>query len=126
MDNFWFKSLNRLTVSTNLKAAYQQVFKPGAPGGQHPPPGEEHTKASGEARDLGKRVVLSEVNQSEKDKCHKTSLTCGTRSTKHMNKQNWNRPIDVELKLVGSRGEGAGALGETGEGIKKDKLVAAK
>ena len=50
-------------------------------------------------------IMLSEISQSEKDKCHIISLTC------EMNKQNRNRVIDTENKLIVSRGEG-----EVGDG----------
>ena len=43
-----------------------------------------------------------------------------------MNKQNRNRVIDAENKLMVARGEGGGRLGEKGEGIKKYKLVVTK
>ena len=43
-----------------------------------------------------------------------------------INKQNGNRVIDAENRLMVARGERFGGLGEKGEGIKKYKLVVIK
>ena len=43
-----------------------------------------------------------------------------------MNKQNRNRLIDTENKLMATRWEGGKGVGERGEGIKKYKLVITK
>ena len=43
-----------------------------------------------------------------------------------MNKQNRNRLIDTENRLMDARWEGGGKLGAKAEGIKKYKLVVTK
>ena len=43
-----------------------------------------------------------------------------------MNKQNRNRPIDTENRLIVARREGTGGLGEKHEGIEKHKMVVTK
>ena len=50
-------------------------------------------------------IMLSEISQSEKDKHHMISLTCGIRWTKLTKKQNRNRFIDTENKLTVVRGK---------------------
>ena len=56
-------------------------------------------------------IILSEVNQTEKDKYHMISLTCGIWKKRHKwtYLQNRNRPTDIENKLTVTkreRGEG--------------------
>ena len=58
--------------------------------------------------DLG-IIILSEVNQMEKDKYHISSLTCGIYKKIHINLfTNRNRLIDIENRLVVAKGRGMG------------------
>ena len=50
-----------------------------------------------------KSITLSEISQTEKDKYHMISFTCGIQRTKEMKKQNRNRLIDAENKLMLAR-----------------------
>lgn len=62
----------------------------------------------------------------EKDKYHVTSLPGRTQRTKAKDKQNRNRLKNTENKLVGTRGEGVGLLGEKWKGNKKYPLIVTK
>ena len=50
--------------------------------------------------------MLSEISQIEKYKHCMISLICGIQKTEQMNKQNRNRLIDTENKLVVNKEEG--------------------
>ena len=50
-------------------------------------------------------IMLSEINQTKKDKYYTISLVYRIQRT--MNKQNRNRLIDAENKLLVARGEGS-------------------
>ena len=65
-------------------------------------------------------IMLREVSQSEKDKCHRISLTYGIYETKQAKKKEWeinlrNRLLPLKNKLMVIRGE-AGGMGEIGDG----------
>ena len=51
-------------------------------------------------------IILSEVSQTEKDKYHTISLTCGTKKGTYL--QNRNRLTDIEYKLTVTKGERGG------------------
>ena len=53
------------------------------------------------------------------------SFICGIKK-KYVSKQNRNKLIDTEHRLTVARGEGAGGLGEKGEGIEKCRLIITK
>ena len=56
--------------------------------------------------DLGS-VILSEVNQTEKEKYHITSLRCGIEKEMiRMNLQNRKRLTDLENELIVTEGKG--------------------
>ena len=57
-------------------------------------------------------IMISEISQTEKDKCQMISLICKIYKTKYMNKQNRNRFIDTETILMG------GSLGECVKNVK--------
>ena len=52
----------------------------------------------------GPGIMLSEISQTKKDKCHVISLICGINKAE----QNRNRLINTENKLMIARGEGDG------------------
>ena len=49
-------------------------------------------------------IMLSEVNQAVKDKCHMISPISGTQSTKQTSEQNIIRGIEIQKKLIVTRG----------------------
>ena len=52
-------------------------------------------------------IILSEVNQKEKDKYHMLSLLCGTENTAQMN-TSMMQDSDTENRLVAAKGVGGG------------------
>ena len=50
-------------------------------------------------------VTLNEVNQKQKDKYHMVALTYEISNMTQMNLQNRNRLIDIENKLMVTKGE---------------------
>ena len=64
-------------------------------------------------------IMISEISQSDKDKQHMISFTCGIKETKQMNEKGIKRIpkiLSIENKLVVTRGEVNRSMGETGEG----------
>ena len=67
-------------------------------------------------------IILSEVNQSEKDKYHMISLMWNLRNKTNKQREkkkrdkSRNRLLTIENKLMVTRGEVGGGMGETGDG----------
>ena len=53
-------------------------------------------------------IMLSEINQVVKDKCHMISPRSGPSSTKQTSTQNRTRELEIKNKLTATRGEGGG------------------
>ena len=55
-------------------------------------------------------ITLSELSQTEKNKYYMISLIGGTWKKVQMNLQNRNRPIDIENKLMFTKGKDGGGI----------------
>ena len=74
-------------------------------------------------------ITLSEASQTEKDKYDIISLLCGIEKTYQPTNQptNKNQKQTHEYReLVGAKGEGAGGMGETGDGDEEAQTSACK
>ena len=65
-------------------------------------------------------IMINEISQAVKDKCHMISPISGTYSTKQTSKQNITRDIEIKNKLTLTRGEvGEDNGGKRGKGYQR-------